>query len=68
MTYGEASTSRTAVGSGLIYHGVREVSHHDLKQALVLLFLTKQIVLSIFELMSNIFLFGIRVHALVCIL
>jgi len=22
MTYGEASTSRTAVGSGLIYHGV----------------------------------------------
>ncbi|CAL5036206.1 unnamed protein product [Urochloa decumbens] len=24
MTYGEASTSRTAVGSGLIYHGIHE--------------------------------------------
>ncbi|TVU50843.1 hypothetical protein EJB05_02234 [Eragrostis curvula] len=24
MTYGEVSTSRTAIGSGLIYHGIRE--------------------------------------------
>jgi len=24
MTYGEASTSRTAIGSGLIYHGISE--------------------------------------------
>ena len=43
MTYGEASTSRTAIGSALIYHGVREVSRHDLNKHLVLLFLTKQI-------------------------
>jgi len=43
MTYGEASTSRTAIGSGLIYHGVREVSRHDLNKHLVLSFLTKQI-------------------------
>ncbi|AQK57326.1 AMP-binding protein [Zea mays] len=25
MTYGEASTSRTAIGSGLIYHGISEI-------------------------------------------
>jgi long-chain acyl-CoA synthetase len=28
MTYGEASTNRTAIGSGLIYHGIPEVSHN----------------------------------------
>jgi len=38
MTYGEASTSRTAVGSGLIYHGVLKVSHHKSEQAPVLFF------------------------------
>ena len=27
MTYGEAGTSRSAVGSGLIYHGIPKVSH-----------------------------------------
>ena len=27
MTYGEAGTSRSAVGSGLIYHGISKVSH-----------------------------------------
>lgn len=26
MTYGEASTERSAIGSGLIYHGIPEVS------------------------------------------
>ena len=38
MTYGEASTSRTAVESGLIYHGVLKVSHHKSEQAPVLFF------------------------------
>ena len=42
MTYGEASTSRTAVGSGLIYHGAPEVSHHDLNKHLSF-FLTKKL-------------------------
>lgn len=26
MTYGEAGTSRSAIGSGLVYHGIRRVS------------------------------------------
>ena len=42
MTYGEASTSRTAVGSGLIYHGAPEVSHHDLNKHLSF-FLTEKL-------------------------
>lgn len=68
MTYGEASTSRTAIGSGLIYHGVREVSHHDLNRRSSFCSYQNGYVASIVELMSNIFLFGFRVHALVCIL
>jgi len=54
MTYGEASTSRTAVGSGLIYHGAPEVSHHDLNKHLSF-FLPKSYIVCIFELTSNIF-------------
>ena len=40
MTYGEACMARTAIGSGLIYHGVTKVSCPNFKLSLNIVMLS----------------------------